>query len=91
MLARAFRCSLDEAYAMVTAKERAHTHVAAVGAMARALQVDRGGQAAATASAMPPGCTTVFRRGDDWEARLRSLLETVAASRADHAVPVARL
>ena len=35
---------------------------------------------------VPAGCMTVFRKGDDWEARLRTALEQVSRAR-----PSARL
>ena len=53
-----------------------HPCVRAVGSMARQLQLTKPSDAQL---ASPPGCTTVLRRGEDWEARLRALLESVTA------------
>lgn len=52
-----------------------HPCVRAVGDMARHLQLTTVSEAQL---ASPPGCTTVLRRGEDWEARLRELLESIA-------------
>ena len=62
-----------------------HQCVGAVGRMARELHAAGGAAAGDSFSRegqMPPGCTTVFRRGEDWEHRLRALLASVTARRA---------
>ena len=63
---------------------RTHRGVAAVAAMARTATRVRAADAAGRDP--PRGCTTVFRRGEDWEARLRALIE-----RIDPVAPTARL
>lgn len=66
---------MDMASALAQLPDRTHRNVAAVRAMAQLLLAK---PADATVATAPPGCTTVFRRGEDWEARLRALLETIA-------------
>ena len=73
---RAFGCaSIDAAMALV--KDMSHKNVAKVGAMARQLEAARGPPT--NEPETPPGCTTVFRRGENWEARLRVILREVTA------------
>ena len=73
---RAFGCaSIDAAMALV--KDMSHKNVAKVGAMARQLEAAK--PPPSNEPETPPGCTTVFRRGENWEARLRVILREVTA------------
>ena len=75
MLARAFGTSVPAAFEMVPQRERRHTHVATVGGVACTCRPQGGGEEAAARTSR--GRTTVFRRGDEWEARLRMIIEGV--------------
>ena len=57
-----------------------HRSVAAVAALARS--ATRVPPAEAEGQPAPPGCTTVLRRGEDWEARLRGVLEGLRPQRS---------
>jgi hypothetical protein len=70
-----------------------HQCVSAVGRMARELHAAGGAAAGDSFSKegqMPTGCTTVFRRGEDWEHRLRALLASVTARASERAGASAR-
>ena len=72
--------------------DKAHRNVAAVRRMAQQLvKAAEPAGAAHGATAMPSGCTAVFRRGEDWEARLRALITATADHAAAHTPTASRL
>ena len=77
-LARAFDCSIDAAIGMLERECSSHKNLAAVEQMARQVQVTADGLSKVT----PPGCTAVLRRGEDWEAKVRALVTSVAGRAA---------
>ena len=74
-IARALRCDLRAALDALPELARGHAGVVAVGEMARRLLLS---EPTEDELRSPPGCTAIFRRGQDWEAGLRRLLDKVA-------------
>ena len=79
----------EEAALRLTPDLTSHKCVAAVGRMS--LTATRVSAAEAVGQPVPPGCAAVFRRGDDWEAKLRAILEGVTAGRTPRTPPRPRL
>ena len=74
-VAKALSLELPRALEALPELRSGHACVKAVGEMARSLQLAPSPEADRFD---PPGCTTVLRRGEDWEARVRQLIASVS-------------